>query len=89
MRDAERRAGLLDGKGWQYRNRSAAIVPEIAFRGRPDRFDGPDGPANLLVMRDKARMVFGVTVDLATPITQIKEIAIEAIAARRGLVRIT
>ena len=34
--------GLLDGKGWQYRNRSAAIVPEIAFRGQPDRFGGPD-----------------------------------------------
>lgn len=33
--------GLLDGEGWSYVNRSAAIVEKFTFRGRPDRFGGP------------------------------------------------
>jgi endonuclease/exonuclease/phosphatase family metal-dependent hydrolase len=33
--------GLLDGAGWSYVNRSAAIVEKLQFRGRPDRFGGP------------------------------------------------
>lgn len=33
--------GLLDGEGWSYVNRSAAIVERVSFRGRPDRFGGP------------------------------------------------
>ena len=35
-------AGLLDGEGWQYVNKSATIVPKFEFRGRPDRFGGPE-----------------------------------------------
>ncbi|MFO0930345.1 MAG: endonuclease/exonuclease/phosphatase family protein [Gemmataceae bacterium] len=33
--------GLLDGEGWSYVNRSAAIIEKFTFRGRPDRFGGP------------------------------------------------
>jgi endonuclease/exonuclease/phosphatase family metal-dependent hydrolase len=33
--------GLLDGEGWQYVDKSAAIVERLSFRGRPDRFGGP------------------------------------------------
>jgi endonuclease/exonuclease/phosphatase family metal-dependent hydrolase len=33
--------GLLTGPGWSYVEGSARIVPEIAFRGRPNRFGGP------------------------------------------------
>jgi hypothetical protein len=35
----------------------------------------PGGPANLLVLRDKGRLVLGVTGDIATPIVQVKEFA--------------
>jgi endonuclease/exonuclease/phosphatase family metal-dependent hydrolase len=34
--------GMLDGDGWQYVNKSAAIVEKFNFRGRPDRFGGPE-----------------------------------------------
>jgi endonuclease/exonuclease/phosphatase family metal-dependent hydrolase len=34
--------GLLDGEGWAYVDRSAKIVRRIEFRGRPDRFGGPE-----------------------------------------------
>jgi hypothetical protein len=34
--------GLLDGQGWSYANRSARIVEQLSFRGRPDRFGGPN-----------------------------------------------
>ena len=34
--------GLLDGEGWSYVNRSAAIVEQLKFRDRPDRFGGPN-----------------------------------------------
>jgi endonuclease/exonuclease/phosphatase family metal-dependent hydrolase len=34
--------GLLDGEGWQYVNKSAAIVEKLSFRGKPDRFGGPN-----------------------------------------------
>lgn len=34
--------GLLDGEGWSYVNKSAAIVEQLKFRDRPDRFGGPD-----------------------------------------------
>ncbi|MFO0844982.1 MAG: endonuclease/exonuclease/phosphatase family protein [Gemmataceae bacterium] len=33
--------GLLDGEGWSYVNKSAAVVERLQFRGRPDRFGGP------------------------------------------------
>ncbi len=34
--------GLLDGEGWSYVNKSATIVEKFQFRGRPDRFGGPN-----------------------------------------------
>lgn len=34
--------GLLDGEGWSYKNKSARIVKQLAFRGMPDRFGGPN-----------------------------------------------
>lgn len=34
--------GLLDGENWSYVNRSAAIVEQLSFKGRPDRFGGPN-----------------------------------------------
>ncbi|MFM7152295.1 MAG: hypothetical protein ACKO23_20910, partial [Gemmataceae bacterium] len=34
--------GLLDGTGWSYVNNSADIVKKFEFRGRPDRFGGPN-----------------------------------------------
>jgi endonuclease/exonuclease/phosphatase family metal-dependent hydrolase len=34
--------GLLDGEGWAYVNNSATIIEKLTFRGRPDRFGGPD-----------------------------------------------
>jgi Endonuclease/Exonuclease/phosphatase family len=34
--------GLLDGEGWQVVGKSAAVVEKLAFKGKPDRFGGPN-----------------------------------------------
>ena len=34
--------GLLDGEGWGYVPKSATIIDRFNFRGRPDRFGGPN-----------------------------------------------